>query len=164
MPEIRRLGGDILASERFDRARRLPHHYDYSIAAHSLEAAQFALLICDWCERQGFSVSKEDAVRAALLHDLGMTEPEVFSEKPVIKCRTHPIEGCRIAKKEFGANPSQLNAIYPHMWPVGPVPPPFTRTGWILSVADKLSSVRETWNHMKKKLKRNPKRRIRRRK
>lgn len=137
------MGGDIIESERFKKARHIPHHFDYDVAAHSLDAAECALAICRWVNRRGGSVSEEDVVRASLLHDIGMTEDEVFESLPSEKAYTHPQEGVRIAGEEYGANDVQLDAIQYHMWPIGRVTPHHL-PGWILVAADKWSSIRET--------------------
>ena len=140
---IERIGGDIIGSERFDKARTIPHHFDYDVAAHSIDAAQCALSICRLLERCGISVDEADCVRASLLHDLGMTEDEVFASPAHEKAYTHPVEAARIARDEFDATDVQLDAIAHHMWPIGHITPHHL-AGWVLVAADKVSSVRET--------------------
>ena len=83
-------------------------------------------------------------VRASLLHDIGMTEDDVFLSPSYKKARSHPREGARIAREEFGANRLQVEAIQSHMWPVWRAVPPRTMEGWIVSAADKCCSVHET--------------------
>lgn len=138
-----RIGGDIIESERFKKAYGIPHHFDYSVAEHSLDAAACAAAICRRLNRCGLSISEEDVVRASLLHDIGMTQDEIFESLPSEKAYTHPVEGARIAREEFGANDDQLDAILFHMWPIGRTAPHHV-PGWILVAADKLSSMQET--------------------
>ncbi len=144
--DILDVGGDIIDSERFEKARSIPHHFDYDVAAHSLDAAECALLICRILKRLNIPVEQEDAIRASLLHDLGMTEDEVFLSPPSEKAYTHPEEGARIATEEYGANEVQIDAILHHMWPIGHIIPHHT-SGWILVAADKMSSIRETGSY-----------------
>lgn len=141
--EVRRLGGDIISSERFAKAYDVPHHSKSgNIALHSLETAGYALMIARWLERHGVSVNVRDAVRAGLLHDIGMTEDEVFLSPSRKKARSHPREGVRIAREEFEANETQAEAIRHHMFPVFATPPR-TIEGWVVTAADKCCSVHE---------------------
>lgn len=141
--DIRAIGAKILASKRFGKARTVPHHFDYDVAAHSLDATECALTICRWLNCHGANVCEKDVVEAALLHDIGMTEDEVFQSPPSEKAYTHPVESARIAREEYGANNVELDAILYHMWPIGHTPPHHL-VGWILVAADKWSSIRET--------------------
>ena len=141
--EVRRIGGDIITSARFEKARSVPHHSKSgNIAHHSLETAGYALMLSRWLEQHGVHVNERDAVRASLLHDIGMTEDEVFHSPSRVKARTHPREGVRIAREEYGANEAQLHAIRHHMWPVFATHPRSIE-GWIVSAADKCCSIHE---------------------
>ena len=142
--DVMELGADIIASERFAKAIEVPHHSkDNSIAAHSLETAECALRIARWLNRHGASVDEACAVRASLLHDIGMTEDEVFLSPSHTKGHTHPLEGARIAREEFGADDLQIDAIEHHMWPVCCIVPPHSAEGWVVTAADKLCSFNE---------------------
>ncbi|MDO4798255.1 MAG: HD domain-containing protein [Coriobacteriales bacterium] len=144
--DLLRMGSDIVRSKRFGKARSIPHHFDVDVASHSLNAARRALALCRWLNRHGASLSEEDAVRVSLLHDLGMTNDDVFQSHPKIKAHTHPVESALIAREEFGANDVMLDAILFHMWPIGHVPPHHL-LGWILWAADKLSFIQESGNY-----------------
>ena len=142
--DIMAMGQDIVASRRFAKARRVPHHSkDGNIARHSLETAGYALALARWLARRGVLVSERDVVRASLLHDIGMTEDDVFHSPSHRKARSHPREGARIARVEFGANEVQEQAILSHMWPVWRAMPPRSVVGWIVSAADKCCSLHE---------------------
>lgn len=141
--DIMRMGGDIVLSERFHKARNLRHHTEEgNVASHSLSTAEYALRISRWLERRGVKVNERDAVRASLMHDLGMTEDEVFGSPSSEKAHTHPEEGSRIAAEEFDANAKQTDAVLHHMWPIGGTPP-HSSEGWIVVAADKVTSINE---------------------
>lgn len=143
LQEIMELGGDIVASERFARAKQVPHHSKSgNIALHSMETAGYALLIMEWLDEHGLSVNRADVVRASLLHDIGMTEPSVFNSPSYEKAFSHPRVGAQIAEDEFGANETQLGAIRHHMFPVFSMPPR-SAEGWVVSLADKCCSINE---------------------
>ena len=138
------LGGDIIISDRFAAAIDVPHHSkNGNIAAHSLATAGYALLLARWLNRRGASVSEKDVVRASLLHDIGMTEKDVFLSPSSKKGRSHPIEGARIAQEEFGANEEQVDAILHHMWPFCCMTPPHYDVGFVVTAADKMCSLNE---------------------
>ncbi len=139
---IREYGGDILESERFKRAEQVTHHGTTSVAQHSIDVARYALMLCIEQKKQGKKVSRRDVVRAALLHDIGMTDDDISNMVSARKTYAHPVRSALIARKEYGANLIQVDAIRKHMWPLYAMPPSFT-AGWILIDADKFCSVRE---------------------
>lgn len=142
--DIMEIGGDIVSSKRFEKARSVPHHSKGgNIAAHSLETAGYGLLLARWLGEHGVEVSEVDVVRASLLHDIGMTEDEVFFSPSYKKARSHPREGARIAREEYGASEKQVDAVRRHMWPVWHVVPPMSAEGWVVSLADKCCSMHE---------------------
>lgn len=144
MQDVERMGGDILQSERFAKAGDVPHHNEHGdIATHSKETAGYALGIARWLRRHGVSVSEQDVVRASLLHDIGMTEDAVFLSPKYRKAYSHPREGARIAREEFGASEVQADAIRRHMWPIGLAMPPRSAVGWVVLAADKYCSAQE---------------------
>lgn len=156
--EIFKLGDDIIPSEKFQKARHVPHHIHYTVAAHSVEVAIYALLITRWLKRHHAAkrFSEKDIVRAALLHDIGMTNDAVHDSPSYRKAFSHPKEGHRIARDIFHLNEIQLNAIRRHMWPIGIVPPSHIM-GWILVAADNMSSFNEAASMIKAKMKRRTK-------
>ena len=139
---IEKYGADILSSRRFSRAYLIPHHKQHCVAQHSLRVADRACRISDWLIRRGVQVSREDVVRASLLHDIGMTEEKVYASHSWEKAYSHPRLSAEIAKTEFHANEVQQEAIRHHMLPVCIIPPAHL-TGWILLAADKICSIRE---------------------
>lgn len=142
--EVFKYGDDIIRSDRFQKAKHVRHHIQYTVAQHSVEVAMYALLITRWLKHYkiGRKINEEDMVRAALLHDIGMTNDDVHDSPSYKKAFSHPLEGLRIARDEFHLNPIQLDAIKRHMWPIGIIPPSHL-IGWILTTADNLSSLNE---------------------
>jgi uncharacterized protein len=141
---ILELGDDIIGSERFQKAKSVPHHSkNGNIALHSLETTGFAIHLARQLKERGKVVNMRDVVRASLLHDIGMTVDAVFLSPPPVKGKSHPKVGACIAKEEFGANANQVDAILRHMWPVCTIVPPHTIEGIILTCADKMCSIAE---------------------
>ena len=147
LKDVMELGGDIVGSKRFAAAKSVPHHSkNGNIAVHSLETAGYALLLARWLNQHGASVDERDAVRASLLHDIGMTEEDVFLSPSHEKGRSHPREGARIAREEFGANEAQVDAILHHMWPACSLIAPHSAVGFVVTAADKMCSLNEVRN------------------
>jgi uncharacterized protein len=140
--KVQQAGTDVLNSERFRAARDIPHHPHVSVAQHSLHVAEESCRIAEWLNRHGWHVRVEDAIRCGLLHDIGMTENKVFSSPSWIKAYTHPNRGVEVAEEEYHLSEEQADAIRRHMWPVCIIPPVHT-LGWIITAADKISSVKE---------------------
>ena len=134
-------GGDILDSERFRKAKTIPHH-NTNVAEHSLNTSEAALRICVWLKRRGIRVDQGEVIRACLLHDIGMTEEVVHHSVSWKKAYSHPRTGAQIARREYGVKKEQEEAIRRHMWPVCVIPPK-NRIGWIVIAADKYSSIKE---------------------
>lgn len=132
---------DILNSERFQRAGSVSHH-NTSVAEHSLKTADVAWQISSWLNKHGFHVNRRDAVRASLLHDIGMTDEAIHESVSWKKAYSHPKRSAKIARSEFDVKDEQVNAISRHMWPVCVVPPKHM-IGWVVMAADKCASMQE---------------------
>lgn len=151
--EVFSYGDDIIHSDRFRKAKHVQHHIEYTVAVHSMEVAMYALLIARSLKRHNLlhKLDERDLVRAALLHDIGMTEDAVHDSPSYKKAFSHPREGLRIARDEYKLNKLQLNAIQRHMWPIGIIPPTHV-IGWILTAADNMSSFNEGVAMLKEKI------------
>ena len=133
-PLILQEGRDILESDRFRRGFKVIHHKETTMARHSLAVTEYALYLFEKGNYPGTQV--RDLVRACLLHDIGMTDMEIFKSVSFRKAYSHPKRSAEIAIREFGANAVQVDAILHHMWPICIVPPS-TNVGWLLTRADK---------------------------
>lgn len=145
LKEVMELGEDVIASERFAKAKTVPHHSkDGNIAAHSLKTAGYGLQLARWLNKKRHAgLDEREVVRTCLLHDIGMTEDEVFLSPSPVKAKTHPVEGARIAQEEFDATDEQVDAILYHMWPFCSAVPPHSTLGFVVTMADKYCSLSE---------------------
>ena len=142
LQSVQELGSEIIGSERFRAAEAIPHHLAGNVARHSLNVARESCRIAEWLNRHGAQVDVKDAVCGSLLHDIGMTEKEVFRSPSWKKAYTHPARGAHVAREEYRANPVQEDAVRRHMWPICVIPPKHA-AGWIVLAADKICSIRE---------------------
>lgn len=140
---------DILASQLLRDAAGYVHHgAANSVYSHCVRTAWCAFRLCQVfhvCDSHTRSV-----VRAALVHDLFGYDWEqcdgaghwLLHPKRVSHAYHHGLEACQCAGKLFRLNERQLDAIRKHMWPTYPVPPVYT-DGWLLTLADKLTAIKE---------------------
>ncbi len=142
LQKVKQAGTEVLDSERFRAAWDIPHHPGISVAQHSLHVAMESCRIAEWLNRHGAHVNVKETIRCALLHDIGMTENRIFFSPAWKKAYTHPNHGARVAELEYHISPTQMDAIRRHMWPVCVIPPVHTM-GWIVTTADKISSIKE---------------------
>ena len=142
LQSVQELGAEIIDSERFRAAGAIPHHLAGNVAQHSLNVARESCRIAEWLNRHGAKVDVKDAVRGSLLHDIGMTEKEVFRSPSWKKAYSHTERGAALAREEYLANDVQEDAVRRHMWPICIVPPKHA-AGWIVLAADKICSIRE---------------------
>ena len=141
---------DIVRSDRFLRAKTLGHHGKVSLADHSRRTAMYGRNICRSLEKRGIPVSEKDVVRACLLHDIGMTDLEVFDKVSWKKAYLHPTRGAAIAREEYRAGRIQCDAIRKHMWPICIIPPLY-KESWVVLAADKWCSFHEFLERVKKR-------------
>ncbi len=142
LQKVQELGANVINSERFQAAWKIPHHRKLNVAEHSINVAKESVRIATWLKRHGMNVNIEDAVCGSLLHDIGMTEKQIFRSPSWKKAYTHPDRGAIVARDEYRANAIQENIIRRHMWPICVIPPKH-KEGWIVVAADKISSVKE---------------------
>ena len=145
LQKVQQAGAEVLNSERFRKAWDIPHHPNVSVALHSLYVAKESCRIAEWLNRHGGHVRVEDAIRCGLLHDIGMTENKIFSSPSWVKAYTHPSRGVEVAEQEYHISEDQADAIRRHMWPICIIPPVHTM-GWIVTAADKISSIKEIFS------------------
>ena len=139
---IRAYGGDILSSDIYKKAFKQKHHHNSSVGRHSLEVAREALNICRWLERIGVEVDEKKAVRAALMHDLGMIGRDDKYSSRYETSRRHPIDSLAVAKEIAPDMDERMaEAIERHMFPVFSKPP-VKSEAVAVCIADKLATIK----------------------
>ena len=84
-------------------------------------------------------------VRGALLHDYFLYDWHDPDNLRPLHGFTHPGEALRMALEEFELNDVERNVIHRHMFPLTPIPPRY-REAVLVSMADKVSAVLETFS------------------
>lgn len=140
-------GSDILKAPGFVESKKYIQHGNISVHKHSLHVASVALMLS---KNLPFKSKERDIVRGALLHDYFQYD---WHDKPVnIKSIlkfyrmhgfTHPATALKNAKRDFNLTKREKEIIRKHMWPLT-INPPRCREAWIVTIADKYCSLKET--------------------
>ena len=144
---VRRYGGDILQSHNFQQSKNYIQHGKQSVFHHSMDVAKTSLKLSRMLP---FKFKESEIVRGALLHDYFLYDwhnKEFPLRKPSdffgLHGFTHANTALKNAKRDFDLSENEKEIIRKHMWPLNPKPP-MSREAWIVTMADKICSLRET--------------------
>lgn len=139
---IAKYGKRIISSEEFMHTFEQTHHLNTTVGDHTLSVAAEAVKLC---LMRGYSDEEtiRNVVTAALCHDLGiMGRKEKYSNNAVCYMK-HPLDSVDAYTDVTGEREERvMDSIRNHMFPVKPGIPRY-KEGWILTLADKISSVKE---------------------
>lgn len=138
----------IITSDEYLKRKTFRHHGDVTVYDHSIRVSQKAYRMA---KRLGLDY--KSAAIAGILHDFYETPwQDVKIKQPIYKMHafTHGKSALDNSKRFFPLylNPAIENAILRHMFPL--TLPPKTKIGFIITIADKASSVdfitsKEAW-------------------
>ncbi len=132
---------EIEADSRFSISRKFIQHGTTSIYRHSRSVAYLSCLIA---ERLHLSVNWHDMIRGALLHDYFLYDWHHRREPHILPHGfTHARSAYDNAVQDFCLTPLESTIILRHMFPLTPIPPT-CREAWLVCLADKITSTRET--------------------
>ena len=121
-------------------------HGSTSVYEHSVNVAYKSLLLA---ENFRLPVDKQSLVRGALLHDYFLYDWHEKNKEHSLHGFKHPYFALRNASRDFRLNDIEKNVIVRHMFPLTPIPPK-CREAWIVCMADKYCSARETMYTVKR--------------
>lgn len=130
----------VCASSRLEETDRFLQHGTVSVYRHSVAVAYFSCLLA---EKLHLRINRQALIRGALLHDYFLYDWHVKDPARRLHGFTHPALALRNAQNVFDLTPREQNMILRHMFPLTPVPP-INREGWLVCLADKVCSLRET--------------------
>ena len=138
-------GNDILSHQTFKGCAKNIQHGNISVYDHSLNVASTALAIARGLKLR---VRERDMVRGALLHDYFLYDwhkdgKDKGNVHPRLHGFYHPGTALRNAERDFTLTERERDIIKKHMWPLTIIPPICTES-WIVTVADKATSLMET--------------------
>lgn len=138
-------GIDILNSDKIHIEKECIQHGDTSVYTHSVYVAYMCLKIVDL---YNLDVDIHSLVRGALLHDYFLYDWHTPEKWHRLHGFRHPRFALTNAKRDFGLNKIEEDMIIHHMFPMTVIPPKY-KESYILCIADKICSSRETL-YMKK--------------
>ena len=107
---------------------------------HCISVAYVSLIIA---KKLHIKVDRKALVRGALLHDYFLYDWHEKGGGHKLHGFRHPYSALRNASRDFKLNNIEENVILRHMFPLTPIPPK-CREAWIVCMADKYCSAKET--------------------
>ncbi len=134
-------GADILSSADYYQSDKYIQHGDTSTLEHMISAACLCLQISRKLRLKSDEMS---LVRGALLHDFFLYDWHTpKSTRPPHHATYHASYALKNAADHYAINPTEAEIIQKHMFPVN-ITPPKHRETYILTIADKLCSFKES--------------------
>jgi uncharacterized protein len=149
---LSKYGGDILASENFQKLKTFIQHGNVTVYEHCIHVALCAIKLN---EKLGIRAKTRELVRGALLHDYFLYDwhnaDAPGNTHPKLHGFYHPGIALRNATRDFTLTEREKDIIKKHMWPLT-VKLPRCREAWVVCLADKYASTLETLRLKKGKI------------
>lgn len=131
----------VCSSSRMNKSRTFYQHGKINIYVHSLRVAYICYY---WVKKYHLHVDEKALIRGALLHDYFLYD---WHDKEHEHKRPHgffhPSAAFCNAKQDFILTRKEENIIQRHMFPLTLIPPG-CKEAWLVCMADKVCSTRET--------------------
>ena len=131
----------VCSSSRMNKSRTFYQHGKINIYVHSLRVAYICYY---WVKKYHLHVDEKALIRGALLHDYFLYD---WHDKEHEHKRPHgffhPSAALCNAKQDFILTRKEENIIQRHMFPLTLIPPG-CKEAWLVCMADKVGSTRET--------------------
>lgn len=131
----------VCSSSRMNKSRTFYQHGKINIYVHSLRVAYICYY---WVKKYHLHVDEKALIRGALLHDYFLYD---WHDKEHEHKRPHgffhPSAALCNAKQDFILTRKEENIIQRHMFPLTLIPPG-CKEAWLVCMADKVCSTRET--------------------
>lgn len=140
--DLERYGSSVLSSEIMKEAFQQTHHRRSTVGEHTFRVARTSLEISRFLQKLHIRVDIPSVVIGSLCHDLGIVgRNEKYASNR--ECyRKHAEDSVTVAKELLEDLPGKTEEIIQrHMWPMRQSRIPNSLEGFIVSAADKYSSV-----------------------
>ena len=139
---------DLANHEIVKQMQNFRQHYDCSCYDHCRQVAFYTYIFC-----KKHNLDYISGARAAMLHDLFLYDWRVKSDKcPRLHGFKHPRIALNNSIKYFDLNEKEKDIILKHMWPLT-VSLPKYKESYVVTVADKYSTLNECLEFYKKNFK-----------
>lgn len=130
-----------LAQPAVQRMDTFVQHGTTSTLDHTKSVAHASLALA---RALHLNVCEADLVAGALLHDFYLYDWHDRSTSKPNHATKHPLYAAQNARELLGVNSHVASIIETHMWPLPPSRVPASTEAWIVTVADKWVSLKET--------------------
>lgn len=133
---------DILAHEKVRLMKNFTQHGDVSCYEHCIMVCLYAYM---YAKKLKLKINVKALVRGALLHDFFLYDWHDSAFTPDgLHGFSHPITAERNARNTFRLSEKERGIISNHMWPLTVTKIPNSTEGWLVCMADKYCSLKET--------------------
>ncbi len=131
----------VKENRNVQKMKEYVQHGRVSTYEHSERVAEMSYMINHFLH---LHADEERLLRGAMLHDFFLYDWHKGSGEPGMHGFTHAERARKNAKKHFNIDKKEEEIIGSHMWPLNITRVPNCREAWIVCLADKLVSLRET--------------------
>lgn len=132
----------ILAHKKVQQMKQYTQHGNVSCYDHCLMVALYAYM---YAKKLCITVDVETLVKGALLHDFFLYDWHDGAFTPDgLHGFSHPVTAERNARKTFRLTDKERKIIKNHMWPLTLTRIPDSKEAWLVCMADKYCSLKET--------------------
>lgn len=136
----------LCRNTRFSQTINYTQHGNTSVFRHCVAVACMSRKIA---KKLRLKVNERALIRSALLHDYFLYDWHKNKDVTWHGYR-HPAIALKNAEEDLDLSEVEKNCIRRHMFPLTPIPP-VHKEGWIICLADKLCSLRETFASKRKR-------------
>ena len=139
---MRPYAASIFDDGRFEQMGANIQHGRTTTKEHVMNVANWSVRIGDLLH---IRYNKRELIRGALLHDYFLYDwhdPKTWVEN--LHGFNHPKVASRNAREYLDVDDKTSHVISSHMWPFTPTKLPLSREAWIVCIADKVVSLKET--------------------
>lgn len=135
---------ELRKNSRFDQMKESIQHGCTTVYEHCISVAYTSCLIA---KKTNANVDYKSLIRGALLHDYFLYDWHNNTGEG-LHGFTHPKKALKNAKEDFVINKIEEDIIVKHMFPLTLKIPKY-KESWIVTTADKIVSLRETFTRTK---------------
>lgn len=144
---------DIINNKTVQEMKNYRQHCNTSCYKHCLHVAYYSYIIT-----KKLGLDYKSTARAAMIHDLFLYDwrsKHRDREFPAMHAFAHPKIALRNASKLFDLNKKEQDIIVKHMWPVTLFSFPKYPESYIVTLMDKFSAMKESYDYMQSNLNKN---------
>jgi len=132
---------DIEQNSRFLQTKEATQHGETTIYQHCQNVALYCLHLAN---KFKWKIDETSMIRGALLHDYFLYDWHDKKARKNPHGYVHPGIALKNAQQDFDLNKIERDVIKHHMFPLT-LCPPHTKEGFLITLADKICSIKETF-------------------